>query len=80
MLGATQAEEIAFLDREVVPRRGELYKRCARSPSPTNRRLLDSEGEFADARRGATRGLLAMLAFGGLLSFSGGAPQPAPRL
>jgi signal transduction histidine kinase len=69
MMGATQAQEMAFLEREVVPRRGELYKALRTLTLADEQTLMDSEGEFAAARRGATRGLLAMLAFGVLLSF-----------
>ena len=68
MLQASQAEEMAFLEREVAPRRGELYQALRALTLADEQKLMDSEGEFAEARRGATRGLLAMLAFGGLLS------------
>src|SRR5205823_2221753 len=68
MAHATNEEEIAFLDREVVPRRGELYNALRTLTVADEQKLLDSEGEFAEARRSATRGLLAMLALGVLLS------------
>jgi signal transduction histidine kinase len=66
---ASNEEEIAFLDREVVPRRGELYNALRALSLADEQKLMDSEGEFAEARRGATRRLLAMLALGVLLSF-----------
>lgn len=69
MAHATNEEEIAFLDREVVPRRGELYNALRTLTLADEQKLMDSEGEFAEARRSATRGLLAMLALGVLLSF-----------
>jgi signal transduction histidine kinase len=66
---ATNEEEIAFLDHEVVPRRGELYNALRALSVADEQKLMDSEGEFAEARRSATRRLLAMLALGVLLSF-----------
>ena len=49
-------------------------------PHPRRRQtLLDSEGEFAAARRRATRGLLAMLGLRSTAQLSGGAAQPPPR-
>jgi signal transduction histidine kinase len=66
---ANGKEEIAFLDREVAPRRGELYNALRALTLDAEQKLMDSQGEFAEARRSATRGLLAMLALGVLLSF-----------
>ncbi|HXA52829.1 MAG TPA: sensor histidine kinase [Candidatus Acidoferrum sp.] len=66
---ANSKEEIAFLEREVVPRRGELYNALRTLTLAAEQKLMDSQGEFAEARRSATRGLLAMLALGVLLSF-----------
>jgi signal transduction histidine kinase len=66
---ATNEEEIAFLEREVVPRRGELYNALRSLTLADEQKLMDSEGEFAEARRSATRGLVAMLGLGVLLSF-----------
>ena len=68
MSNASNAEEIAFLEREVVPRRGELYNALRALTQADEQSLVDSEGEFADARRRATRRLLAMLGLGVLLS------------
>jgi len=69
MAHATNEEEIAFLQREVVPRRGELYNALRALTQADEQKLVDSEGEFAEARRSATRRLLAMLGLGVLLSF-----------
>ena len=69
MVHASNQEEIDFLDREIVPRRGELYNALRALTLADEQKLEDSAGEFADARRRAGRGLLAMLALGVLLSF-----------
>jgi signal transduction histidine kinase len=68
MLHATREEEMAFLQREVVPRRGELYNALRDLTLADQRMLQDSEGEFAGARRRAAGRLLLMLATGVLLS------------
>jgi signal transduction histidine kinase len=69
MPNASNAEEIAFLQREVVPRRGELYNALRALTLADEQKLVSSEGEFAEARRRGTRGLLAMLVLGVMLSF-----------
>lgn len=69
MLKATNEEEIQFLQREVVPRRGELYNALRDLTLADQRVLQDSEGEFAGTRRRATERLLLMLGVGVLLSY-----------
>jgi signal transduction histidine kinase len=69
MMHASNLEEIDFLNREIAPRRGQLYNALRALTLADEQKLEDSEGEFADARRRAGRGLLAMLALGVLLSF-----------
>jgi len=68
MQHSTTAEEMAFLQREVVPRRGELYNALREVTAADQRMLENSEGEFAGTRRRATERLLLMLALGVLLS------------
>jgi len=65
---ATRAEEVAFLEREVVPRRGELYNALRDLTLADQRTLKDSEGEFAGTRRRAAGRLLLTLGVGVLLS------------
>src|SRR5437016_4087033 len=69
MRRASDQEQMDFLNREIVTRRGELYNALRALTTADEQKLEDSEGEFADARRRAGRGLLAMLALGVLLSF-----------
>src|ERR1017187_3533234 len=68
MLHAGNEAEIAFLQREVVPRRGELYNALIEITAADQRMLENSEGEFAGTRRGAAERLLLMLGLGVLLS------------
>jgi signal transduction histidine kinase len=65
---SSDQEEIAFLDREIVPRRGELYNALRALTLADEHKLEDSAGEFAAARNRAARRLLAMLGLGVLLS------------
>ena len=69
MLHAGNDAEIDFLQREIVPRRGELYNALRELTAADQRMLQESEGEFADTRRRAAERLLLMLALGVLLSF-----------
>ena len=68
MLHAGSEAEIAFLQREVVPRRGELYNALIEITAADQRMLENSEGEFAGTRRRAAERLLLMLGLGVLLS------------
>jgi signal transduction histidine kinase len=65
---AANEAEIAFLQREVVPRRGELYNVLTEITAADQRMLENSEGEFAGTRRRAVERLLLMLGLGVLLS------------
>ena len=68
MLYAGNAAEMAFLQREVVPRRGELYNALREITAADQQMLESSEGEFAGTRRRAAERLLLMLGLGLLLS------------
>ena len=68
MLHASNDAEITFLQREVVPRRGELYNALLEITAADQRMLENSESEFAGTRRGAAERLLLMLALAVLLS------------
>ena len=68
MLHASRDQELAFLQREVVPRRGELYNALREVTAADQQMLENSEGEFAGTRRRAAEGLLLMLGLGVLLS------------
>jgi signal transduction histidine kinase len=68
MQGATNNQEMEFLEKEIVPRRGDLYSALRALTLADEQTLLNSEGQFGEARRAATRGLLAMLCLGVLLS------------
>jgi signal transduction histidine kinase len=62
MLGRTNDEQYAFLQREIVPRRGDLYGTLLSFQAADQQRLQESEREFAAARRNAARRLLIILA------------------
>jgi signal transduction histidine kinase len=68
MSHATDREQMAFLEREIVPRRGELYNVLIDLGAADQQRLQDSEGEFAATRRKAAQHLLLMLGIGVLLA------------
>jgi signal transduction histidine kinase len=68
MAHPTARQAMEFLQREVVPRRGELYNALRELTFADQRTLQDSEGEFAAARRRAAERLLVMLSLGVLLS------------
>src|SRR4051812_19107593 len=59
MAHASDQQQMDFLNREIVTRRGELYNALRALTLADEQKLEDSEGEFADARRRASRGLLA---------------------
>ena len=67
MLSVDNRRQFDFLQREVVPRRGELYAALLPHAATDQQRLQESEGEFAAARRHAAQRLLMMLALGVLL-------------
>lgn len=68
MLHASRADQFEFLQRVVVPRRGELYTALLALSSADNRKLQEGEWEFSETRRRASWRLLAMLGAGLLLS------------
>ena len=68
MMHASREEDMAFLEREVVPRRGELYNALRTLTLADQRALQDSEGEFAGTRRRAAGRLMLMLGVGVFLS------------
>ena len=61
MAHASDQEQMAFLQKEIVPRRGELYDALLALGAADQHRLQNSEGEFAGARRVAGERLLMML-------------------
>ena len=68
MLKATNDQQFDFLQRVVVPRRGELYTAMVALSDADNRKLQEGETEFNESRRRASWRLLAMLGIGVLLS------------
>jgi signal transduction histidine kinase len=69
MAHASDQAEMDFLQREIVPRRGDIYNILRDITAADQQRLQNSEGEFAGTRRRATEGLLLMLLISVLLSF-----------
>jgi signal transduction histidine kinase len=65
---ASDQAEMEFLQREIVPRRGDIYNVLRDLTAADQQRLQNSEGDFAGARRHAAEGLLLMLAISVLLS------------
>lgn len=70
MMHASADREFEFIQREIVPRRGELYSALLSLTAADQQRLQESESEFAAARRQAARLLVVMLAFSVLLSIA----------
>jgi signal transduction histidine kinase len=68
MLGASDDRQWDFLQREIVPRRGELYKTLMDLSASDQHRLQVSEKDFADARAQAAQRLMVMLAISLLLA------------
>jgi signal transduction histidine kinase len=62
MLRKTNDEQYEFLQREIMPRRVDLYGTLLAFQAADQRRLQDSEREFSAARRNAARRLLLILA------------------
>ena len=69
MLELPNDRQFEFLQREIVPRRGELYAALIQLGAADQQRLQENEREFAAARRLAARRLVIMLAVGVLLGF-----------
>jgi signal transduction histidine kinase len=61
MLNASDDRQFEFLQREIVPRRGDLYTALLSIQTADQQRLQESEREFADARRDAANRLLIIL-------------------
>ena len=70
MLHASSDEQFDFLQRVVVPKRGELYTALLALGDADSRKLQEGEQEFTETRRRAAWRLLAMLGVGVLLSLA----------
>jgi signal transduction histidine kinase len=68
MLRASNDERFRFVEREIVPRRGELYAALIALSNADQQRLQDDEDRFADSRQEGGQRLLLMLALSVLLS------------
>lgn len=65
---ASTNEQFDFIQRVIVPRRGELYSALVALSDADRQRLEDNEKRFSDARNSAAERLLMMLGLGVLLS------------
>lgn len=70
MLAASNDEQFDFLQRVVVPKRGELYTALLALSDADNRKLQEGEKEFSETRKRATWRLLGMLGLGVLLGLA----------
>jgi signal transduction histidine kinase len=61
MLNEPDERQFEFLQREIVPRRGDLYTALLSIQAADQQRLQESEREFAAARRNAANRLLIIL-------------------
>ena len=61
MLNEPDERQFEFLQREIVPRRGDLYSALLSIQAADQQRLQESEREFAAARRSAASRLLLIL-------------------
>ncbi|PWU12139.1 MAG: hypothetical protein C5B51_01280 [Terriglobia bacterium] len=68
MLHASNEEQYDFIQREIVPRRGELYAAMLDLSDADKQRLRDYDRQFAESNGRAAERLLAMLGLGVLLS------------
>jgi len=68
MLHASDDERFGFVEREIVPRRGELYAALIALSNADQQRLQDDENRFTDSRHEGLQRLLLMLALSVLLS------------
>jgi len=69
MLTVNNAARFDFLQRVIVPRRGELYAALVALSAADQQKLQEGESEFAETRRHAAERLLLILGLGLLLSF-----------
>jgi signal transduction histidine kinase len=67
MLRASHEQQYDFIQREIVPRRGELYSALLGLSAADKQRLQDDDKEFAESRRQAAEHLLLMLGLSVLL-------------
>jgi len=70
MLNEPDERQFEFLEREIVPRRGDLYNALLSIQAADQQRLQESEREFADARRDAASRLLIILGLCVLLAIA----------
>jgi signal transduction histidine kinase len=68
MMRQSNERQFEFLQREIAPRRGQLYQTMLDLGVADQQRLQESEKEFSDARRTAATRLVLMLAFSVLMS------------
>jgi signal transduction histidine kinase len=68
MLNVPNTGQFDFLQRVIVPRRGQLYTALLDLTTADQQKLQESEKEFADTRRKAAERLLSMLMLSVLLS------------
>ena len=68
MIHSSNNEQFDFIQREIVPRRGELYSALVALSDADRQRLQDNERQFANARNEAAGRLLVRLGVGVRLS------------
>ena len=69
MLRQSNERQYEFLQREIVPRRGQLYSALTDLTAADQQKLQGREREFAETRGRAARRLILILAAGVMLSF-----------
>ena len=69
LLYASRTQQFDFLQREIVPRRGQLYNAFMDLTAADRQKLEESEGQFAETRRRAGGRLLLLLAISVLMGF-----------
>jgi signal transduction histidine kinase len=67
MMALPNERQFEFLQREIVPRRGELYSALIQLGAADQQRLQENQREFAAARRLAARRLVILLGIGVLV-------------
>jgi signal transduction histidine kinase len=68
MLNSTADQQFAFVQQQIVPRRGQLYSALRDLSAADQQRVQDSENEFSRLRREAIARLLMMIALSLLLA------------